>query len=647
MKEAFLSIVLIARKNTSFHLKRALESAIHQTYPDKEILVVNANLPDSPYSNGLLEDLAQYPQVVLLQPGRSGTASFYRNYALEQLQGEYAAFMEDRDVWEPAKAALQIAQLKTDAFAAASCANGTVIFQDPLGVTAQAIFEAVSYDACKWVLENPLRVGSQVVYRTEVLRAAGGFDPQFERLGDLDKALRLPEPYKILFFPVPLFERYEAPDEGDRLQRFEDGRRLMQKYADLFLLNRRVAYDYCLLMAGLAARTHLWFQTGAYFALSFLKAPIHSVVHGTAGVIRMLQRGIRLSVRFAAAQVRTAKLLRSLRRGKGAGGDNGEIPVPPDGAAEARRPETAPTANQYAQYPPYRFAGNRRLRDVVIPDRVTVVKRGMFSGCDLLVSVVIPNTVTKIEAHAFSGCRRLTRVSFRPGSRLTEIGAYAFAGCGSLSLICLPNSLAQIGTGAFAGCARLQKLEFTACAYGSDAELTSPIFPGALGRLPKYAFAGCTRLEQVLFQEGSMLKHIDAAAFYGCSQLQAVRFTGAVDRIGPYAFAGCGALKNFEMPLIDEVTEIGSHAFARCRSLADTHVPYALKHIRAGTYDGCTALRTVTVPAGVESIRRRAFARCTSLRNAMLMNAETVVSSSAFPKGTQIDVFRASAEEPL
>ncbi|MDE5963120.1 MAG: leucine-rich repeat domain-containing protein, partial [Alistipes sp.] len=50
------------------------------------------------------------------------------------------------------------------------------------------------------------------------------------------------------------------------------------------------------------------------------------------------------------------------------------------------------------------------LTSVTIPDSVTEIEYGAFSGCSDLTSVTIGNSVTSIESDAFSGCSRLTSI---------------------------------------------------------------------------------------------------------------------------------------------------------------------------------------------------------------------------------------------
>ena len=65
-----------------------------------------------------------------------------------------------------------------------------------------------------------------------------------------------------------------------------------------------------------------------------------------------------------------------------------------------------------------------------IPDSVTVIDRGTFSGCTSLKEVHIPDSVTEIGDYAFFGCTSLKEVHI-PDS-VTEIVKRAFDGCTSV-----------------------------------------------------------------------------------------------------------------------------------------------------------------------------------------------------------------------
>lgn len=85
---------------------------------------------------------------------------------------------------------------------------------------------------------------------------------------------------------------------------------------------------------------------------------------------------------------------------------------------------------------------------VLAEDRfVTVIGMGAFAGQRQLREVIIPGTVRRIATSAFAGCLRLETVDIQDG--VQEIGSGAFDLCAGLRDVTLPESLSDIAANAF------------------------------------------------------------------------------------------------------------------------------------------------------------------------------------------------------
>ncbi len=115
--------------------------------------------------------------------------------------------------------------------------------------------------------------------------------------------------------------------------------------------------------------------------------------------------------------------------------------------------------------------------DVIIPDGVTCICGGAFSGSNLT-SITLPDSITDIGTNVFFNCASLTSINL-PNS-ITSIGAYAFYDCIFLTNITLPDSLIRIGESAFEGCDRLESI----------------ILPPKITRIV-YTFDRCRRLKYI------------------------------------------------------------------------------------------------------------------------------------------------------
>ena len=119
-------------------------------------------------------------------------------------------------------------------------------------------------------------------------------------------------------------------------------------------------------------------------------------------------------------------------------------------------------------------------KNTVIPNSVTSIGYGAFSGCEGLTSITIPNSVTRIGERAFSKCRGLTSVII--GNGVTTIANDAFSGCSRLTSVTIPNSVTSIGDWAFSECSGL----------------TSITIPNSVTSIGEKAFYFCKGLTSVI-----------------------------------------------------------------------------------------------------------------------------------------------------
>ena len=128
---------------------------------------------------------------------------------------------------------------------------------------------------------------------------------------------------------------------------------------------------------------------------------------------------------------------------------------------------------------------DKAMNEIEVPDYVTSIGGGAFSGCGGLTSITIPDSVTSIGGWAFSGCTRLTSVYYTGDiaswcgiafssdssnplyyahilyideelvtelvipNTVTEIKDYSFRGATCLTSVTIPDSVTSIGQYAF------------------------------------------------------------------------------------------------------------------------------------------------------------------------------------------------------
>ena len=98
------------------------------------------------------------------------------------------------------------------------------------------------------------------------------------------------------------------------------------------------------------------------------------------------------------------------------------------------------------------FSGYTGLTSITIPKDVTAIGYSAFSGCTKLESITIPKSLTSIDVYTFENCSALTQVEFPENAALITIDKGAFGGCTSLTSITIPNNVTTIHDIAFFGC---------------------------------------------------------------------------------------------------------------------------------------------------------------------------------------------------
>ena len=97
---------------------------------------------------------------------------------------------------------------------------------------------------------------------------------------------------------------------------------------------------------------------------------------------------------------------------------------------------------------PYTFKNCVNLKEITLPESLTIIEYGAFFGCSSLTKVVIPDNVTEIGKTAFLGCTSLTEATI--GRSVKIIGEKCFDGCEKLAtVICKRETPARLGVGAF------------------------------------------------------------------------------------------------------------------------------------------------------------------------------------------------------
>ena len=125
------------------------------------------------------------------------------------------------------------------------------------------------------------------------------------------------------------------------------------------------------------------------------------------------------------------------------------------------------------------YLNGKEVKDLVIPNTITLISDYAFYGCWGLTSVDIPNNVTSIGAEAFSNC--ISTISANISNSVTTIGESAFSECTSLQSVKIPDGLQLLKNRLFYGCLSLRDITI----------------PSSIEVIYQEAFAKCNELESI------------------------------------------------------------------------------------------------------------------------------------------------------
>lgn len=229
---------------------------------------------------------------------------------------------------------------------------------------------------------------------------------------------------------------------------------------------------------------------------------------------------------------------------------------------------------------------------------MTRVMDGVLTGWDGEAELVrIPDGVTTIGKGTFSGRSRLCRVILSAGVR--TIGDLAFAGCAALEDVELNEGLKRLGNGCFSKCASLRTVELPetvtsihANAFENDVGLEKVRLPEGLRRnIEARAFANCASLRRVAIPAG--VQQVKRGAFAGCASLEEVAFGNPELIIDPTAFDSCGKLSAEARAFIeshapkDDTVDINSRATGAAGRLSNyTTRRFVFDGVECGSIEG-------------------------------------------------------------
>jgi glycosyltransferase involved in cell wall biosynthesis len=201
--------VIIPAHNYARYVAEAIDSALAQTYPVLEVIVV-----DDGSTDGTPGVLAAYENRIRVIRQTNQGVSAARNSGISAARGEYVAFLDADDLWQPMKLEAQMARFDADpSLGMVHCgaesfdADGRTIHFWRDGMQGRVAINILRLEP---VIAAP---GSNMIVPRRVAEEIGGFDARMIGSEDWDFSYRVAARYEIGFTPEPLV-RYRIHDSG-------------------------------------------------------------------------------------------------------------------------------------------------------------------------------------------------------------------------------------------------------------------------------------------------------------------------------------------------------------------------------------------------------------------------------------------------
>jgi glycosyltransferase involved in cell wall biosynthesis len=186
---ADLVSVIVPVFNGRDYLAQAIESAFAQTHPAIEIVAV-----DDGSTDGSADILASYaPRITVVTQTNAGPSAA-RNRGVAHSSGDYLAFLDGDDLWDPDKTGAQLASLKAHPKAVAIyCDHRSIDASGQvLGLTGALEHPRSSGNILEDLIRGQrIKSPSFVMVRRAAFDAVGGFDESLRYAEDYDLWVRL------------------------------------------------------------------------------------------------------------------------------------------------------------------------------------------------------------------------------------------------------------------------------------------------------------------------------------------------------------------------------------------------------------------------------------------------------------------------
>jgi glycosyltransferase involved in cell wall biosynthesis len=219
--------VVIPAYNAMAYLPETLDTVLKQTFTDFEVLIINDGSSDH-----IVQWASQVtdPRVKLISQENQGV-SIARNTGIAHAQGEYLAFLDADDLWEPTKLEKQV-QCLEDKPEVGLVYTWTLLIDEqgkPTGIVYDSHAEGNVWEQI--LVGDIVCSGSSAMVRRVCFESVGEFDPNLSSAADFDMWTRLAAHYPFAVFKEFLiyYRQYSNSMSKNRHKMMQDLRITFEK----------------------------------------------------------------------------------------------------------------------------------------------------------------------------------------------------------------------------------------------------------------------------------------------------------------------------------------------------------------------------------------------------------------------------------
>lgn len=273
MRTPVVSIILPTYNRIAL-IGEAVESILAQTFEDWELLVVDDGSEDDTVK--MLGDLGD-ERIVVIEAGRNGVIGKLKNIGLSAARGEYIAWMDSDDCWDPSKLEKQLEAMKRHPGAGFSLTGGYTFSAE--GEPVQYYYkqrggEFFGNILLAFIRSEVAALMPSLLMRKQCLEGTGIFNEQ-RLFSDIEFMLRLAAAYDAVLMYEPLLQRRIHPDNttNDNWKLgYDEYAALLSDYHRRGLVPARDARDALFRLFINYGEKYLYFQEPIPAAGRFLKA---------------------------------------------------------------------------------------------------------------------------------------------------------------------------------------------------------------------------------------------------------------------------------------------------------------------------------------------------------------------------------------